>query len=157
MSTEVIYARIPAPLKEAADDYASRRGKTLTSAVADLLDRGLRAATDERSVLELEASLARVTAEKATAEAELQTAETKLAALGALAERARRRMGTCQNCSAQVTGYDLLAAGQCPQCGQPLTQLVAPQPVGPALDQREVLMLMGALGAVLAIAYLESK
>jgi len=157
MSTEVIYARIPAPLKEAADGYATQRGKTLTGAVADLLDRGLRAATDERSVRDLEANLARVTAEKAVIEAELRAAETQLAALGALTERAKRPMGTCPNCSAQISGRDLLSAGQCPRCGQALAQLVTPPPAGPALDQREVLMLMGALGAVLAIAYMASK
>lgn len=157
MSTEVIYARVPVALKEAADEYASRHGKTLTGAVVDLLDRGLNAATDERSVRDLEANLARVTAEKATTEAELRTAETKLAALGAFAERAQRSVGSCPRCSAQVTGHDLLAVGQCPQCGQQLSDLAAAKPAGPALDQREVLMLMGTLGAVLAIAYLASK
>ena len=62
MSTEVIYARVPVPLKEAADAYASQRGKTLTGAVVDLLDRGLAAVSDERSVAQLEANLAQVTA-----------------------------------------------------------------------------------------------
>jgi hypothetical protein len=157
MSTEVIYARVPAALKEAADEYASQHGKTLTGAVVDLLDRGLVAVTDERSVRDLEANLARVTAEKARAEADLRTAETQLAALGTLADRAKRSVGRCPHCSAQVTGHDLLAVGQCPQCGQPLSELTAAQPAGPALDQREVLMLMGTLGAVLAIAYLASK
>ena len=39
MASEVIYARVPTALKEAADAYASQHGKTLTGAVADLLDR----------------------------------------------------------------------------------------------------------------------
>ena len=145
MSTEVIYARVPTALKGAADEYASQRGKTLTGAVVDLLGRGLSAATDERSVRDLEV------------EADLRAAETQLAALASFAERARRSMGSCPSCSAPVTGFDLLTAGQCSQCGQSLSELVVPLRAGPALDQREVLMLMGALGAVLAIAYLASK
>jgi len=96
-------------------------------------------------------------AEKATVEADLRTAETQLAALGTLAERARRSVGSCPRCSAQVTGHDLLTAGLCPHCGQPLSELTAVRPAGPTLDQRKVLMLMGTLGAVLAIAYLASK
>ena len=157
MSTEVIYARVPTALKGAADDYANQRGKTLTGAVVDLLGRGLSAATDERSVRDLEVNLARVSAEKAKIEADLRAAETQLAALASFAERARRSMGSCPSCSAPVTGFDLLTAGQCSQCGQSLSELVVPLRAGPALDQREVLMLMGALGAVLAIAYLASK
>lgn len=157
VSTEVVYARIPAALKAAADDYASRSGKTLTGAVVDLLDRGLNAVTDERSVAELEANLAKVTAEKATIEADLRTAETQLAALGTFADRARRTVGNCPRCAAPVTGRDLLAFGQCPKCSHPLAEFMAAQPAGLALDQREVLMLMGTLGAVLAIAYLVSK
>lgn len=57
-----------------SQSYASDHGKILTGAVADLLDRGLNAASDERSIGELEANLARVKAAKAEAEAELQAA-----------------------------------------------------------------------------------
>ena len=157
MVTEVIYARVPTALKEAADAYASQHGKTLTGAVADLLDRGLNAASDERSIGELETNLARVTAQKAEAEANLQAATTQLAALNALAQRASRRVGTCPNCNEQITGHDLLGTGQCMACGQTLSGLIAPGPTAPTLDQRELLVLVGALGAVLAIAYIASK
>jgi hypothetical protein len=102
-------------------------------------------------------NLARVTAEKTRIEAELRAAETQLAALGTLAERARRNVGKCPHCAAPVTGHDLLAEGHCTRCGNQLSEFVVPQGPDQALDQREVLMLMGALGAVLAIAYLASK
>jgi ribosomal protein L37AE/L43A len=157
MTTEVIYARVPTALKEAADAYASQHGKSLTGAVADLLDRGLAAASDERSIVELEVNLARVTAQKAEAEASLQAAMTQLAALSALAQRASRRVGTCPSCKKQITGHDLLGTGQCQECGQTLSGLIAPEPTAPTLDQRELLVLVGALGAVLAIAYIASK
>jgi hypothetical protein len=157
MTTEVIYARVPTALKEAAEAYASQHGKTLTGAVADLLDRGLNAASDERSIGQLEANLARVNAKKAEAEAGLQTATIQLAALNALAQRAGQRVGACPNCGQQITGHDLLATGQCGACGQTLSDLIVPQRTAPSLDQRELLVLVGALGAVLAIAYIASK
>jgi hypothetical protein len=157
MTTEVIYARVPTALKEAADAYASEHGKTLTGAVADLLDRGLNAASDERSIAELETSLARVRAQKAEAEASLRAATTQLAALSALAQRASRKVGTCPSCKEQITGHDLLGTGQCNACGNALSGLIAPEPTAPTLDQRELLVLVGALGAVLAIAYITSK
>jgi DNA repair exonuclease SbcCD ATPase subunit len=157
VATEVIYARVPMALKEAADAYASQRGKTLTGAVVDLLDRGLSAVSDERSVGELKANLARVTAEKGQADAELHTARTQLATLGSFAERAGQRVGACPGCGKPITGHDLLAVGQCPHCHQTLSSLIVPDSGTSTLDQRELLILVGALGAVLAVAYLSSK
>jgi hypothetical protein len=157
MATEVIYARVPTALKEAADAYASQHGKTLTGAVAELLDRGLNSVSDERSIGHLEANLARVSAEKAEAETSLQAATTQLAALGALAQRAGQRVGSCPNCGQEITGHDLLATGQCRSCHQTLSDLIVPERSAPSIDQRELLVLVGALGAVLAIAYIASK
>src|SRR5207248_2372752 len=145
-------------LKHAADAYASQRGKTLTAAVVDLLDRGLSAITDERSVNDLRTNLARVTAEKAEVEAELVTARAQLATLGTFAQRATQRVGSCPKCAKPITGHDLFAASRCSNCGQTLTELIAPKAgPGSTLDQRELLLFAGALGAVLAIAYLSSK
>lgn len=156
MGTEVIYARVPTAVKEAADAYAGQHGKTLAGAVADLLDRGLAAVSDERSISQLEANLARVAAEKAEAEAGLQAATTQLAVLNALAQRARQKVGACPKCRSGITGHDLLGTGRCGQCGQALSSLIAPEST-PSLDQRELLMLVGAIGAVVAIAYIAAK
>jgi tetrahydromethanopterin S-methyltransferase subunit D len=90
-------------------------------------------------------------------EACLQGATTQLAALNALAQRASRRVGNCPKCREQITGHDLLGTGQCRACGHGLSGLIAPEPTAPSLDQRELLVLVGALGAVLAIAYIASK
>lgn len=67
---------------------------------------------------QLEANLARVSAEKAEAEAGLQAETTQLAALNALAQRAAQRVGSCPSCGQQITGHDLLATGQCGTCGR---------------------------------------
>jgi hypothetical protein len=66
---------------------------------------------------QLEANLARISAEKAAAEAGLQAETTQLAALNALAQRAAQRVGSCPSCGQRITGHDLLATGQCRTCG----------------------------------------
>ncbi len=157
MATEVVYARVPTALKEACDAYAAQRGATLTGAVVDLLDRGLSAVSDERSIAGLEKSLAEVTAAKNVTEAALHAAQAELAAVKAFAERAGREVGTCPKCHMPITGYDLLGAGACPRCSQALASLIAPAATSPTLDQRELMFLVGALGAVLGVAYLASK
>jgi hypothetical protein len=157
MVAESIYIRMPAELKSAVDNHAQGRGTTLTAAAVDLLGRGLQAVADERSVDQLQSRLAQAVAEKAVAEAELVTARVQLATLGSFADRAGQRVGTCPNCKQPITGADLFAASRCSACGQPLTELLAPKTGGAAgLDQRELLLLAGALGAVLGI-YLSTK
>ncbi len=158
MASEAIYIRTPTELKDAVDAYANARGTTLTAAAVDLLGRGLEAVADERSVDDLRTNLARVTAEKAAADAELVTARAQLAALGSFADRATQRVGTCPNCKKPITGADLYVASRCPACEQPLTELLAPKTGAVStLDQRELLLLAGALGAVLGLAYLSTK
>lgn len=159
MTSSVIYARVPDVLKDAAEAYAGERGTTLTSAVVDLLGRGLAAVSDERSVAELEENLAGVMAEKAQLGADLQALRAELAALRSFAQPASRPVGTCPNpdCGHEITGYDLLAAGRCQACGHSLSGLIAPAERRSSLDQREYLILLGALGALLGVAYLASK
>ena len=155
----VIYARVPDTVKAAADDYANRGGMTLTRAIVELIEGGLAAATDAPSVASLEASLAQARAEKAQVEAELNSLRAETAAFRAFADRARRTVGHCPNaaCNRPISGHDLLGAGRCPACGQALTNLVIPPGSASSLDQREVLMLFGALAAFMMIVYLTSK
>jgi hypothetical protein len=157
--SQVIYARVPDTLKEAADAYADERGVTLTGAVVDLLARGLAAASDERSVEQLELNLARVTTEKAKVEADLRAAQNELAGFAALAQRANQFIGKCPKkaCSKDITGKDLLVVGSCSACGQSLSSLLTPEAGSSTLDQREFLILLGVIGAVLGVAYVASK
>lgn len=149
--SQVIYARVPDGLKEAADLYADKRGTTLTSAVVDLLGRGLAASSDERSVVELEAKLARAEAAKAEADARLAAAINELGGLRGFAQRANLQVGKCPACSQPITGYELMAEGRCRHCSGPLLDLLAP-PTNPSLDQREIGLLLGALGVALIAA-----
>jgi len=156
--SQTIYARVPDAVKEAADAYASAQGMTLASAVADLLDRGLQAAADARSVSELERRAAELASEVGTLR---QRDLTISSAYQALAQRTSQPVGACPQCGKEVSGYDLLVTGRCPhdRCGTSLTPLLARSDEARAeskggLDDGEFKMLLGALGLALGIAYL---
>jgi hypothetical protein len=158
MAAESIYIRMPAELKSAVDDHATTRGTTLTAAAVDLLGRGLQALADEKSVADLQAALASAFAEKAAAEAALVTARAQLATLGNFVDRASQRVGTCPKCRKPISGADVFAASRCPSCDQPLTELLVPKTSGTAgIDQRELLLFAGALGALIGVALLSTK
>jgi hypothetical protein len=167
--SQVIYARVPDVLKDAVDEYRTERGTTLTSAVVDLLERGLVSTSDAPSVAELELSLATTSAQKTEAEASLRSARLELQTLRSLSERTSQTLGRCPrpDCSRPITGYDLLVTGHCPSCEQALTDLLklkTPQPEQNGdqshpggVSERDFLLLLGALGAVVGVAYLASK
>jgi hypothetical protein len=163
--TQVIYARVPEQLKEAADAYAAERGATLTSAVVDLLERGLSAVTDERSIAELQATVSQLDAARDKAEGRLHAAVAELGTLRALSERTQQSIGICPNarCLQPITGFDLLATAQCPHCGRRLTDLItlktAPsigQQRAGGLNEKDAMLALGAVGAVVALLLLAS-
>lgn len=156
-ATQVIYTRVPEALKEAADAYASQRGVTLTSTVAELLERGLTAVSDEASITALEQNVERLNAENSQLRTQLYAATSELSAVKNLATRAARPVGSCPKCSKPISGYDLFAAGQCRYCAETLSNLIAPESRSSSLDQREFLILVGALGAVVGLALLAGK
>lgn len=167
--SQVVYARVPDTLKDAVDLYAAERGTTLTSSVVDLLERGLTATSDAPSITALELRLATAAAQKTEIEASLRSVRLELQTLQSLSGRARQILGSCprRECSLPITGYDLLVTGHCPSCQEALTDLLklkAPQPEGSAgqprpggVSERDFLLLLGALGAVVGVAYLASK
>jgi hypothetical protein len=153
-----IYIRMPADLKHAVDDHAKTRGSTVTAAAVDLLSRGLQAVADEQSVADLHAALASTVTEKAIVEAELVTARAQLATLGNFVDRASQRVGTCPKCRKPISGADVFAASRCPSCDEPLTELLVPKASGTAgIDQRELLLFAGALGALIGVALMSTK
>lgn len=157
--TQVLYSRVPDSLKDDLDAFAGERGLTLTSAVVDLLQRGLEAAANERSIANLETQLAQTRAAQASAEANLTVAANELARMSGFVVRVTNtRVGSCPNaaCRKEISGYDLLGTGQCPHCQASLLNLLAPR--GNNIDQREFGLVVGALGAALVgLAYLGSK
>ena len=153
--SEVIYARVPEGVKSDVESYADQLGVSLSSAVVDLLHRGLAAVGEERSVANLEAKLARAGADKVALEARLQVAANEVAALRSFAQRAAATtVGSCPKCQSPITGLDLLGRGVCGKCQTSLLELLAPKTATPqpTLDDRAVGTLVGALGIVVIAA-----
>jgi antitoxin component of RelBE/YafQ-DinJ toxin-antitoxin module len=153
-ATEVIYARVPETLKDEAEAQAEERGVTLTTAVVDLLERGLASLSDERSVAKLESRVAKLSEEKTDVERELDTARV---ALDALRARTEQTLGTCPQCHMPITGYDVLVSSRCSNCGKGLLAALFPAELASGLDMREFLPLLAAVGALVGVAYLATK
>ena len=165
MASQVIYARVPEVLKDAVDDYATQTGVSLTAAVVDLLGRGHDAASAPVSRDEYEAKVGQLETEVTRLAAELRAATGELATLRALADRTRKPVGTCPTCRCEVRGYDLLATGQCPHCTAALPDMLSlttsgaksARTVAGTFNERDLLLLLGAVGAVVGVAYLATK
>ncbi len=162
----VLYARVPDSLKQVLHAHAADRGLSLTTAVVELLERGLEAGANAQSVAELERTLALAESELAQTRARLQQAELGLQAArereqttartySALGERARQQLASCPQCRKPVRGQDLLVSGHCPNCNKALSSLLLPAPRA-GLDGNEYLALMGALGVLVGLALASS-
>jgi hypothetical protein len=151
--SQVIYARVPDTVKEDVEGYADVHGLTLSSAAVDLLQRGLAAAAEEKSITNLETKVAKLNADKVSLEAKLSVATTETSAFRSFAQRASTtNVGACPSCSKPISGLDLLGTGRCSQCQTSLLDLLAPQKAKPLLDERAVGALVGALGVILIAA-----
>lgn len=72
----------------------------------------------------------------------------------AFGERVGQPIGRCPNCQIEITGVDLLVKVKCPQ-GHPLESLIAPS--SSVLTQRDAMLLLGTLGAVVAVALIAGR
>lgn len=149
--SQTIYARVSDQLKEAVDEHATKNGTTLANAVADLLDRGLQATADQRSIAALEEQVGSLQAEVDTFR---EREKTLSAAYRGLAQRTSLEVGKCPKCGSPITGHDLLVEGSCPNCGANLSPLfgTGPKVQKGGLDEGDFRLLLGALGLVLAVA-----
>jgi rubrerythrin len=158
----VVYARVPDALKQALHAHAAERGLTLTTAVVELVERGLEAIAEEQSLSELDRKLAAASSELEQTRGRLREAELGLQAAtkreqltahtySALAARARQQLGVCPQCRKPLRGCDLLVAGRCPNCGKALSSLLLPAPRANFAPD-EYLALLGALGVLVGLA-----
>jgi len=141
--------------KKAVDGYADERGMSLTTAVVDLLARGLEAAENEASIHKIEVEIARLRAERKTSDARVREAETHAreamkreatltSAYRGLAERIKQDIGKCPACQVGVTGEDLLVSTACRNGHSLVSMFGKPNP--------EYMFLVGALGVLVGIA-----
>lgn len=168
-STEsvALYARITRDTKDAVDGYASAHDLTLAAAVQKLLSAGL-AAERERTAVEtlrseldvlrdqigaVEQDRDRETMRRERAESEYLTLRS---AAGVWSERAAMNVGVCPGCKEPLTGGDLLVAGRCRHCGRSAAELLAP-PKTSGLDDKELMMVLGAAGLLLGLIAISGK
>lgn len=162
MASTVIYARVPAEVKEAAESHAESRGMTLTAAITDLLSKGLEASENARSAQSLEVEVQRLRAQLDGARAEVAGAQTQAQAVTASFQSLSHRLGQplapCPNhaCGGPVRGYDLLVTGRCPRCRTSLAVTLAEVATGskPVEKTDDWLLLLGAVGAAIGAGIL---
>lgn len=162
---DVIYARVPPSLKSDVQAYAQGAGISVNSAVASLLEAGLAASagqgTDdlEDQVHELDRELANTRSVLADRESSLRALEEQRADLAAVVDglsgRLDRPVGSCPGCRSSVTGTNVLVHGVCPSCHRSLSSLLAEDRA--QLNQTDYLVLVGALGVLLALALWQSR
>jgi len=161
-ATDVIYARVPKPLKDAAEDHAATRGFTLTAAVAELLGLGIEAIQNARSVAALQTRVGELEHELADAKAahreevfRRESAEQQYLMLGGAAkvwgQRAAQQVGQCPNCQVPIRGYDLLVSGTCPGCKRTVSSMLVPTSKTSGLDRNELIALLGGAAIVLGL------
>lgn len=161
---DVIYARVPPALKQDVKEYAQTVGLSVNSAVASLLEAGLSAVsgssddqTDQLHAKEREiAELRAVLADRDTALRGLEEQRADLAAaVEGLSGRLERAVGKCPSCHSAVSGTNVLIDGSCSNCGRSLSSLLAEDRA--QLNQTDYLVLVGALGVLLALAMWQSR
>lgn len=146
---------MPDTLKVSIDAFAEERGTTLSATIAELLERGLTSASNEASVKKMTQSLEVARAKEADLGSRLKSAETELQVVKTLGERAEQKIGRCPECQCDISGIDVLAKFKCPSQGHSLVSLIFPPT--PQLSQRDTMLLLGALGAVLGIALIAGR
>ncbi len=150
MATPTVYARVSQDLKDAVDAYADEQGKSLASAVTDLLARGLESASSEGSIVGLESKVQQLQGE---------LGQIRQAA-SVMSDRLQQVLGTCQ-CGASLSGNDLLVTGRCPDCSRGVGGLlVGTDESTGSVDRRELAPLLAGLGvaaAIVVLAYAASQ
>ena len=155
MSTEVIYTRVPSEIKDAVGAHASAHQTSITAAVAELLRLGVESAANRRAVEattsrvdDLEDRLRREQEKRAQVEQRLALLEQSAATW---AKRAEQGVGKCPKCPKVISGYDLLVTGECSACRATIS-LLMPEKEQRRLDEKQLLVLLGAVAVVLGIA-----
>jgi hypothetical protein len=157
---KVIFARVQEDVRRAVGAYAGDRGKTIASAVADLLRRGLEAASNEDSVVRLEQSVSELRLQLSERDRLLQDERARSAA-GEQREQYLQQLlgqidqapiGQCPDpsCKMPISAIDLVVRRSCKK-GHGLTQVLERAAKAPGVDSAQVLTALGALGLVLAL------
>jgi hypothetical protein len=157
---KVIFARVDEGVRRALGAYAGDRGMTMASAVADLLTRGLEAASDEDSTKRLEQSVSELRMQLGERDRQLQDERTRAAGgeqrelylQQLLGQIDQAPIGRCPHpgCNEPISAIDLVVRRSCKK-GHGLAHLLEKAAKAPGINSAEVLAVVGALGLVLAL------
>jgi antitoxin component of RelBE/YafQ-DinJ toxin-antitoxin module len=161
--SQVIYARVPDEVKDAADAFAEEHGMSLTGAVVHLLGSGLSASKEERSFAEVTAELQQLRNQLVHAQSQFEAVNQQMETLQRLVQRTQHPIGSCPHCHQPITGMDLLALGVCSHCKESLTDLLdlanssSVDATNGGINDKELLMLLATLGALIGVVYITTK
>jgi hypothetical protein len=113
--SESLYFRGSAKLRENAEEYALGRGMTLSSALSLLVERGLEAAANERSVANLEQLIQQRSQELALMQE--RDRNWRAWADSIQGQLQTVRVGQCPSCKRVVTASDQFIMRRCPWSG----------------------------------------
>jgi len=146
--TESLYLRTSPALREDAERFGEERGLTLSSGLAVLVERGLEAVSNDKSVATLERRVQKLSQELAVLS---ERDRNWRAVFDSLQGQLRTlAVGRCPACEQVVTAHDQFLARRCPwaDCGNPLLQ-VLPLPSPSEEVPPAVAGLLGAIGGFL--------
>jgi hypothetical protein len=157
---KVIFARVRSDVRHAVGAYAGERGMTLAAAVADLLRRGLEAASNAESVTRLEQSVNELRLNLSERDRLLQEERGRSAASEQREEYLKQFLGQLDQapigrcpqagCLTPFSAIDLVVKRSCKR-GHGLGNVLERAAQAPGIDSGEVLAAVGALGLILAL------
>jgi hypothetical protein len=166
MASAALFVRIPPELRLAVDAHVAERGMSLSSAVADLLSRGLAATADEDSLRALELSLRDARTTVASRDQQLREAAATVAAAEAREKSLRdvahqleaAPIGQCRTpgCGAPFNPVDLVVRRRCPK-GHPLTPVLEGAAKAPGLNSTDALIALAAIGLLVGLVAAAAK
>jgi hypothetical protein len=147
LKSESLYFRVTTDLRDAVNEFAAKRGLTLSSATAILVEFGLEAMANEVSIKDLEVRLAVSASELAArrlqlAEAQGEVEKWRAVFRGIEGYLRNLTVGRCPACRQPVTAYDQAVARLCPNpaCDGQLAQVEQTPEFNP--------LAVGFLGAI---------
>ena len=163
--TTPLYLRLPSEIKEQVDRMAAAADASLTTAVAQLVDVGLRN-TDEQvtqlreRVTALESEVKDLGDDRDAVRTELaqvrEEASRNRAVIESVVQRLKLPVGTCPKCHEPVTGQQVFVEGACSNKHNLQTSALGLAPKS-TLSQPDLIAALAVVGIALGLAVMASR
>ena len=163
--TTPLYLRLPSELKEQVDRMAAASDASLTTAVAQLVDAGLRNTDDQMSHLRdrvtvLEGEVRDLRDERDAVCVQLAQVHEEVSrnrmVIESVVQRLKLQVGTCPKCHVAVTGQQVFVDGACSNGHNLQTSALASAPKS-TLSQPDLLAALAVVGVALGLAVMASR